>query len=165
MSLNRDKIVERPGFTGNEEDHLKKAFDLFDLDGSGKIQVSELKTTMKNLGFDVNNENLFRLLEGLEKKNEGVDYETFKNTIADNLGQNTQDERSTHIYKQFIDNQSSADPELKTMTANSLTQMSQDLEENASPEEIKEIIKRVAANGHDITLEEFQEIMKRNSAN
>lgn len=165
MSLNRDKIVERPGFTENEEEHLKQAFQLFDLDGSGKISVKELKTTMQNLGFDVNNENLFRLLEGLEKSSDGIDYNTFRDTIANNLGQNTDNKRSEHIYKQFVDQQSSADPNSKVMTANSLKQMAQDLEENATPEEIKEILKRVSGSGHEILLEEFQEIMAKNSAN
>lgn len=163
-SVKNYKNVERPGFIQDEEDHLKKAFQLFDLEGTGKIKVKDLKTTMENLGFDVNNALLFKVLSGLEKQNDGIDYETFKATIADNLGQNSDDKRNAQIYDLFSDH-NVVDEKDRVINLNSLKQIAKDLEEKETQEELKEILKRISGSGTELTFEEFNDIMKTNSAN
>ena len=46
------KKVERPGLSSEEVDEIKQAFDLFDTNGTGKIDPKELKAAMQSLGFD-----------------------------------------------------------------------------------------------------------------
>ena len=45
------KKVERPGLSSEEVDEIKHAFDLFDTNGTGKIDPKELKAAMQSLGF------------------------------------------------------------------------------------------------------------------
>ena len=40
------KKVERPGLSTEEVDEIKQAFDLFDTNGTGKIDPKELKAAM-----------------------------------------------------------------------------------------------------------------------
>ncbi|KAM3145433.1 hypothetical protein pb186bvf_002477 [Paramecium bursaria] len=47
------KLYERPGFTEDEIREIKEAFDVFDVDGGGKIDLGELQATMVSLGFDI----------------------------------------------------------------------------------------------------------------
>ena len=47
------KKVERPGLSSEEVDEIKQAFDLFDTNGTGKIDPKELKAAMQSLGFGV----------------------------------------------------------------------------------------------------------------
>ena len=41
------KRVERPGLSSEEVDEIKQAFDLFDTNGTGKIDPKELKAAMQ----------------------------------------------------------------------------------------------------------------------
>ena len=40
------KPIERPGLTEDEIEEIREAFNLFDTDGSGKIDPRELKAAM-----------------------------------------------------------------------------------------------------------------------
>ena len=40
------KKVERPGLSNEKVDEIKQAFDLFDTNGTGKIDPKEPKTSM-----------------------------------------------------------------------------------------------------------------------
>lgn len=44
--------------TPEQKEELKEAFDLFDTEGSGKIDARELKVVMKALGFDPTREEI-----------------------------------------------------------------------------------------------------------
>ena len=52
MSRQGTKKVEHPGLSTEEVDEIKQAFDLFDTNGTGKIDPKELKAAMQSLGFD-----------------------------------------------------------------------------------------------------------------
>ncbi len=44
--------VEKSGLSNDEVDEIRQAFDLFDTNGTGKIDPKELKAAMQSLGFD-----------------------------------------------------------------------------------------------------------------
>ena len=51
--------VERPGLTEDEIEEIREAFNLFDTDGSGKIDPRELKAAMQSLGFESKNPTIY----------------------------------------------------------------------------------------------------------
>ena len=51
--------VERPGLTEDEIEEIREAFNLFDTDGSGKIDPKELKAAMQSLGFESKNPTIY----------------------------------------------------------------------------------------------------------
>ena len=70
------KKVDRPGLSTEEVDEIKQAFDLFDTNGTGKIDPKELKAAMQSLGFDSKNPTIFQLIADLDTpeaaKNGGI---------------------------------------------------------------------------------------------
>jgi Ca2+-binding EF-hand superfamily protein len=57
--LKSKKAVERPGLTEDEIEEIREAFNLFDTDGSGKIDPKELRAAMQSLGFENKNPTIY----------------------------------------------------------------------------------------------------------
>ena len=113
------KKVERPGLSTEEVDEIKQAFDLFDTNGTGKIDPKELKAAMQSLGFDSKNPTIFQLIADLDTpeaaKNGGIDFDNFVEAINNKLGDKESKEGIRRIFDLFID-----DPNSYTITLNSL---------------------------------------------
>ena len=60
-----------PGKTLNEREQaeLKEAFDLFDHEKSGKLNIHELKVLMRALGFQVKKRDVVKCIHDIEPTN------------------------------------------------------------------------------------------------
>ena len=109
------KKVERPGLSSEEVDEIKQAFDLFDTNGTGKIDPKELKAAMQSLGFDSKNPTIYQLIADLDtpeaERNGGISFEDFVDAINDKLGDKESKEGIRRIFDLFID-----DPNADTIT-------------------------------------------------
>jgi len=101
------KRVERPGLSSEEVDEIKQAFDLFDTNGTGKIDPKELKAAMQSLGFDSKNPTIYQLIADLDtpeaEKNGGINFDDFVDAINDKLGDKESKEGIRRIFDLFID--------------------------------------------------------------
>jgi len=52
--------------TEDEIEEIKEAFNLFDTEGSGKIDPRELKAAMQSLGFEAKNPTIYHMIADLE---------------------------------------------------------------------------------------------------
>ena len=156
------KKVERPGLSTEEVDEIKQAFDLFDTNGTGKIDPKELKAAMQSLGFDSKNPTIFQLIADLDTpeaaKNGGIDFDNFVEAINDKLGDKESKEGIRRIFDLFIDDHNS-----DTITLNSLKKIARELGENMTAEELKDMLERASSNGTELTFDEFYEIMTKKS--
>ena len=156
------KKVERPGLSSEEVDEIKQAFDLFDTNGTGKIDPKELKAAMQSLGFDSKNLTIYQLIADLDtpqaEKNGGINFDDFVDAINDKLGDKESKEGIRRIFDLFID-----DPNADTITLSSLKKISKELGENMSDEELKDMLERASKNGVELTFEEFYDIMTKKS--
>ena len=156
------KKVERPGLSTEEVDEIKQAFDLFDTNGTGKIDPKELKAAMQSLGFDSKNPTIFQLIADLDTpeaaKNGGIDFDNFVEAINNKLGDKESKEGIRRIFDLFID-----DPNSDTITRNSLKKIARELGENMTAEELKDMLERASSNGTELTFDEFYEIMTKKS--
>jgi len=80
---------------------LRETFDMYDADGSGDIDQSELKTLMAQLGFDLSGEELSNMVAEVDVDGNGeIDFEEFvqlfKGTSRGNEGKKSKD---TPVYK------------------------------------------------------------------
>ena len=154
--------VEKSGLSNDEVDEIRQAFDLFDTNGTGKIDPKELKAAMQSLGFDSKNPTIYTLIADLDTpeaaKNGGVNFDDFVGSINNKLGDKESKEGIHRIFELFID-----DPNADTITLNSLKKIAQELGENMSAEELKDMLERASANGTELTFDEFYEIMTKKS--
>ena len=154
--------VEKSGLSNDEVDEIRQAFDLFDTNGTGKIDPKELKAAMQSLGFDTKNPTIYTLIADLDTpeaaKNGGVNFDDFVGSINNKLCDKESKEGIHRIFELFID-----DPNADTITLSSLKKIAQELGENMSAEELKDMLERASANGTELTFDEFYEIMTKKS--
>ena len=58
----------RTELTEEQRQEIKEAFDLFDTDGSGRIDAKELKVAMRALGFEPRKEEIKRMIADVDKE-------------------------------------------------------------------------------------------------
>jgi|SRR6218665_1865727 len=59
-----------------EEEEMRQAFKVFDLDGNGYIDARELKMTMCNLGENLSDKDIKHMMKLADKNGDGrIDYE------------------------------------------------------------------------------------------
>ena len=85
MSYDLKKYV-RPGLTEKDLKEIEDAFNLFDKDKSGTIDMSELNLAMESLGVQSKDINLMRAMaDGDTNKSGGIDFEEFLDMITGKL--------------------------------------------------------------------------------
>ncbi len=158
----QEKKVERPGLSQDEVDEIKQAFDLFDTNGTGRIDPKELKAAMQSLGFDTKNPTIFQLIAELDtpdaSKKGGIDFDSFVEAINNKLGDKETKEGIRRIFDLFID-----DPNSDTITLASLRRIARELGEQMSNEELKDMLERASSNGTELSFDEFYDIMTKKS--
>jgi len=119
-------------------EELKEAFELFDTDGSGTIDVRELKAAMRALGFTVKKAEIREMLEdvghNLEESGGAVDFREFSEMLTSKMnGRDTREE----IMKVFalFDEEGTG-----KITFRNLKRVAQELGEDLTDEELTEMI-------------------------
>jgi len=68
----------RSELSEDQKQELREAFDLFDSDKTGSIDLHELKVLMRALGFDVKKPDVIKMVHEVDPSNNGtVDYNQF----------------------------------------------------------------------------------------
>lgn len=70
----------RQELTEKQRQNIKEAFDLFDVDGSGTIEIKELKVALRALGFELKKDEIKTLISDLNtesKNNNVIDFQEF----------------------------------------------------------------------------------------
>lgn len=60
--MNNDQVLNE-----TQKNEIKKAFDFFDITGSGTIEAKNLKVVLRALGFDPSKEEIVKLIKDLGK--------------------------------------------------------------------------------------------------
>lgn len=81
-SKRKNKKRRVVGLTEEQEDEIREAFDLFDTEGSGSIDIKGFKVAIRALGFEPNKEELISLLSEVHDGSGTIDFETFSTIVA-----------------------------------------------------------------------------------
>jgi len=156
------KRYERNGLTEDEVMEIKEAFDLFDGDKSGEIDVEELKQALKNLGIDAKNQTLNNMMQDLDGDgNDKIDFDEFINMMTAKMSDRDTREDLKKVYTLFLGEDAGAAPE-KKITITHLRRVAKELNENMTEEELKEMIQRADLNqDSSVDFEEFYQIMTK----
>ena len=133
---------------------LKQAFDLYDHDGSQKINIKECIDGMKLVNFDKTNPILFDIIKDLEDT-EWCSWPKFAFYVYNCITDRNTDEGLRTLFDLFID-----DPEKETISLPTFRKICQEVGDNMSDEELKNILEITTQSGNDISFDDFCQYMK-----
>ena len=139
-----------------EEDltELKKAFDILDPNGTGKLDMVEIKKTLDNMRFYQTDPDLYSILKELSDT-EKCSWPKFAEHANRRLTDRKTREGLEVIFSLLID-----DPDKETITFETFRKICNELNSGLSEEQMKDILEASTKNGKEITFEEFEEYMK-----
>ena len=144
------------GLTKSELEVIKKAFDLFDVEHTGKVDIKEIIDTLLNCGYDQLNPVLFQIIAGLDNpenaKKGGVSFFDLVEEINTKLFDKKSKEALNNLYNIFIDDSQSIKKE-------SLKQICEEIGKDYDDANLQEILEKLAKYGTDLTFEEFEDII------
>ena len=136
---------------------LKKAFDILDASGKGKIEMSEIKKAMDNMHFYQTDPDLYSIIKELNDTDK-CSWPKFAKLVNARMTDRKTREGLGTIFNLFID-----DPDKETITFETLRKICIELDMGISDTEIKEMLEAATNDGKELTFREFEEIMKLNS--
>uniref|UniRef100_A0A3Q2PQT3 Centrin 4 n=1 Tax=Fundulus heteroclitus TaxID=8078 RepID=A0A3Q2PQT3_FUNHE len=100
----RKKTHSKTELTEEQRQEIKEAFDLFDTDGNGTIDVKELKVAMRALGFEPKKEEIKKMVADFVKDGSGtIDFEDFLSMMAQKMNEKDTKEEIMKAFRLFDD--------------------------------------------------------------
>ncbi len=148
------KVVN--GLTKKELEIIKRAFDLYDVDHTGKANIKEIKETLINCGYDQKNPVLFQVIADLDtpeaSKKGGVTFFDLIDNINTRLLDKTSREALSNLYSIFVDN-------TNTIRKETLKEICDVIGKEYNDATLQESLDKLVRYGSDITFEEFESII------
>ena len=76
-------VILKNELTKEQKEEIKDAFDSIDTDGSGQLEVNELKIALEALGFDSRRDETNRIIDDMDKNKDGqISYDEFLSLLT-----------------------------------------------------------------------------------
>ena len=162
MKQGSKQVVKQEEVVETNGEEIKKAFELFDQNGNGKIDVREIRNAMLNIGYDENNPEIYQLVAELDTpanaKNGGASFDDFCKTVNNRIPEKETNEQLRKVYNLFLDN-----PNDQTTTLASIKRVADELGENFDEAELNAMLTKASKAGAELTFDDFVTIMKSNA--
>ena len=175
MSKKRDakgKGTYKQELSKTQKEDIRTAFNLFDTDGSGTIEVKELKVALRALGFEPNRNEIKKLLDNLrddtqvdkdvekernEEDRNSIDFNEFMQIMELKMSEKETPEEIAKAFEYFID------PIKAEITLESLGKIATEIGENVSEDELMAMIKEANKTNKygTVTELEFKDVLNR----
>ncbi|XP_006151669.1 centrin-1 [Tupaia chinensis] len=151
------KMGPKPELTEDQKQEVREAFDLFDADGSGTIDVKELKVAMRALGFEPRKEEMKKMISEVDKEGTGkISFNDFLAVMTQKMSEKDTKEEILKAFKLFDDD------ETGKISFKNLKRVANELGENLTDEELQEMIDEADRDGDgEVNEDEFLRIMKK----
>uniref|UniRef100_G1QAZ4 EF-hand domain-containing protein n=1 Tax=Myotis lucifugus TaxID=59463 RepID=G1QAZ4_MYOLU len=142
-----------------QKQEIKEAFDLFDIDGSGTIDVKELKIAMRALGFEPKKEEVKKLIAEIDKEGTGtISFEDFFAIMSLKMSEKDEKEELLKAFKLFDDDATGS------ITLNNIKRVAKELGETLTDDELQEMLDEADHDGDgEINEDEFLRMMQKTS--
>ena len=123
------------GLDGEQLEEVREAFNLFDTDGSGSIEVKELKAAMRALGFQVKKAEIRKMVADVDKDENGsIEFDEFVDMMTSRMANRDSKEEVMKVFRLFTDEGSDY------ITFRNLKRVVTELNEGLSDDEMMEMI-------------------------
>ena len=161
-SQSQSKKVEVQKVVVNSDgDEIKDAFELFDSNGEGKINVREIRGAMQSIGYDEKNPTVYEVITELDnprsKNSGGATFNDFCQTVNYRVPEKETTEDLRKVFNLFLD-----DPNSTTTTLASIKRVADELGENIEEIELNAMLKKASKSGARLTFDDFVAIMTGN---
>jgi centrin-1 len=129
--------------TLDQKNDIKRAFDYFDQGGAGKIKKKELKVILRSLGFDPSNEELEKLVENRNKKEEekdSIDFQEFMDIMLSKIEEKLSMDDIKYAFNKISTIKKKSQENEKYITSEDLAEMTKELGESLTKEELEEML-------------------------
>lgn len=139
-------------------EEIKEAFNLFDTEGKGSIDVRELKAAFRALGFQVKKVEIRQMFIDMDKdlSSAMVSYDEFVEMVTPRMQNRDSREEIMKVFALFDDDNTGA------ISFKNLKRVAMELGENLTDEELQEMIDEADRDGDGvINEEEFYRVMRK----
>jgi Ca2+-binding EF-hand superfamily protein len=145
--------MHKGGFSAADRDVIRTAFQLFDYDKTGKVDMSEIVDVMASLGYEKKNPALFEIISNIENdyKN-GITFDQFLDGVEEQVSDTTSKDGSRRVFETFSDGDK--------ITVTSIKKATEELGDSVTSDEVKDLLAKAADNATNMTSEEFYEIIQ-----
>ncbi|XP_068438016.1 uncharacterized protein cetn4 [Clinocottus analis] len=153
----RKKTGLKIELTEEQRQEIKEAFDLFDTDGNGTIDVKELKVAMRALGFEPKKEEIRKMIVDFDKEVSGtIGFIDFLSMMTSKMSEKDSTEEIMKAFRLFDDDGTGK------ISFKNLKRVAKELGENLTDDELKEMIDEADRDGDgEVNEQEFLRIMKK----
>ncbi|KAF7707126.1 caltractin [Silurus meridionalis] len=153
----RKKASPKPELTEEIRQEIREAFELFDTDGAGYIEVKELKVAMRALGFEPKKEEIKKMIVDVDKDGTGkISFDHFLAVMSQKMAEKDSKEEILKAFRLFDDD------ETGKISFRNLKRVAKELGENLTDEELQEMIEEADRDGDgEVSQQEFLRIMKK----
>jgi centrin-1 len=138
-------------------EEVKEAFNLFDTEGKGSIDVRELKAAFRALGFQVKKVEIRQMFIDMDKDLSSalVSYDDFVEMVTPRMQNRDSREEIMKVFALFDDNTGA-------ISFKNLKRVAMELGENLTDEELQEMVDEADRDGDGvINKEEFYRVMRK----
>lgn len=153
----QSKIIFRNELTSDQKLEIKEAFDMIDIDKSGKLDINELKAALKALGLDNKNNDTNTIIELMDKNKDGlISFDEFIEIITIQITDKDHESQFIKIHEILSDDNSNK------INVKSLAYICEELGEKISDDELKEMIEEADLDKDgEVDVNEFLSLMKK----
>ncbi|XP_033829972.1 uncharacterized protein cetn2 [Periophthalmus magnuspinnatus] len=153
----RKKTTPKLELTEEHKQEIREAFELFDTDGSGLIDVKDLKVALRAMGFEPKKEEIKKMINEVDKEGTGkITFTDFLAVMTQKMAEKDSKEEILKAFKLFDDD------ETGKISFKNLKRVAKELGENVTDEELQEMIDEADKDGDgEVSQQEFLRIMKK----
>merc|ERR1712010_422129 len=153
----KKKGKAKSGLSEEQVEEIREAFNLFDADQSGAIDIRELEAAMRALGFEIKKEELKKMIADIDSSGDGdIDFGEFLEMMTGKMGEKDSREDIEKVFKLFDDDSTGK------ISLRNLRRVAQELGEDVDDEELQDMINQADRDGDgEINCDEFFRIMKK----
>ncbi|CAH0482943.1 unnamed protein product [Peronospora belbahrii] len=153
-TIKKNKHIE---LTHEQKHEIREAFDLFDMNGTGTIDLKEVKVAMRALGFEPKKEEMHELIATLNKDSNGtINYADFVTMMTLKMSEKDPHDEIRKAFYLFDTDKTGK------ISFHNLKRVAKELGENMTDEELQEMIDEADCDGDgEINEKEFLRIMQK----
>ena len=162
VKVETTETVEEVKGEAPEIEEMRKGFELFDLQGKGKIQPKQLKETMEQMNLKDKHPVIYDLLCTLDtpeiEEKGGITFDEYVAKVNERMSDRKTKEGIRRLFDFF-----NVDPFSRSIPFATFVKVAKELHEETTEEELKELLQKTGCAGDEITFDEFYEIMTKES--